>query len=184
MNMKKISALCVGGIGLSLVTGCATVRPPPVVSQKVDLNRFAGPWYVIAGQFTWLENGAHNGIESYELKPDGKIATTYEFRKGGFDGPLKRYHPTGAVFDHANNAEWRMQFLWPFKAKYLILFLDEAYRYTVIGEPGRKYLWIMAREPRIPAEVMTTITNRLAEIGYDTGKITFMPQQWPEKASR
>lgn len=141
-----------------------------------------GPWYVIAGKFTWLERNAHNGIESYELKPDGTIATTYQFRDGGFDKPLKAYHPKGFVHNHENNAEWRMQFVWPFKAAYLIVYLDDDYRYTAIGEPDRKYVWIMSREPHVPPEEMERIKNRLKEIGYDLSDIRTMPQQWPETA--
>lgn len=73
-----------------------------------------------------------------------------------------------------------MQFLWPFRATYLILFLDDEYRYTVIGEPARKYLWIMSRDPIIPEQMMTTIKQRLSEIGYDPATFEYMPQQWPE----
>lgn len=163
-----------------LLTGCATVNPPPTVPQKVDLPRFMGDWYVVAGQLTWLEKEAYNGVETYELKEGGKIATTYTFRKGGFDGPVKTYHPSGYVFNRESNAEWRMQFVWPFEAAYLILFLDDEYRYTVIGEPGRKYLWIMARKPHIPDDVMKTILSHLEGIGYDVSKIKAMPQKWTE----
>lgn len=168
-----------------LLCSCTTSRPHlPIVDRKVDLERFMGDWYVIAGKFTFLEKNAFNGIESYELKPDGKIATTYTFRKGGFDGPLKRYNPTGFIHNPENNAEWRMQFLWPFKTPYLILYLDEEYRYTAIGEPDRKYLWIMAREPDVPDSVMNAITSRLTEVGYDTSSLQTMPQQWPETSPR
>lgn len=184
-NLSKILQFAIPALGLALLAGCATVKDaPPVVDRKVELERFMGPWYVVAGRFTWLERNAYNGVESYELKPDGTIATTYAFRKGGFDGPLKTYYPSGSVFNRENNAEWRMQFLWPFKAAYLILFVDDEYRWTVIGEPSRKYLWIMAREPHIPDDIMESITARLAEIGYDTTKIVPMPQQWPEARPR
>ena len=176
-----IVLLCV----LCLASGCATSRmPPPVVDRRVDLQRFMGDWYVVAGQFTWIERSAWNGIERYELDPDGTIATTYTFRKGGVDGPLKVYRPSAIVIDRESNAEWGMQFIWPFRATYLILFLDDEYRYTVIGEPERKYLWIMAREPVIPDDVMKTINQRVSEIGYDPGKFVRMPQQWPEAMPR
>jgi apolipoprotein D and lipocalin family protein len=43
-----------------------------------------------------------------------------------------------------------MQFVWPFKAAYLIAYLDENYETTVIGVPDRDYVWIMARTKTIP----------------------------------
>ena len=184
MTSKILLMVCMG-LGIAwLASGCATTRtPPPVVDKKVDLQRFMGPWYVVAGQFTWIERKAWNGIESYELKPDGTIATTYTFRKGGADGPLKSYHPSAIIVDRESNAEWGMRFLWPFRATFLILFLDEEYLYTVIGEPDRKYLWIMSRTPTIPDDVMKTIEQRMTDIGYDPAKFTRMPQVWPEPAS-
>ncbi len=169
---------------LLATAGCATLPPPPAVSQPVDLPRFMGPWYVIAGQFTWIERAAHNGIESYALTEDGTIATTYQFRHGGFDGPLKTYQPTGRVVPGTGQAEWRMQFVWPFQATFLILYLDPDYRFTVIGEPDRRYLWVMAREPRIPDAELARIRARLSELGYAPERLTFMPQRWPEAAPR
>jgi apolipoprotein D and lipocalin family protein len=185
MTTSRMSSLVLVLPLMCLAVGCATTRiPPPALNRKVDLPRFMGSWYVVAGQFTWLERDAWNGIETYQLEADGTIATTYTFRKGAVDGPLKRYRPSAIVIDRESNAEWGMQFLWPFRATYLILFLDEDYRYTVIGEPDRKYLWIMARDPVIPDDMMTTITQRLSELGYDPGKFVRMPQQWPEPTPR
>lgn len=171
-------------VALLAASGCSSLPPPPVVNRKVDLDRFMGDWHVIGGKLTWLEKKAFNGVENYKLNDDGTIATTYTFRKGAFDGPVKRYHPKGFVWNRENNAEWGMQFLWPFKASYLILYLDDAYRYTAIGVPDRDYVWIMAREPRIPADAMNAITQRLAEVGYDVSTFQMMPQQWPEPPGR
>ena len=185
--MTSLLKLLSGGLLLAGLMGsvaCSTTTPPPVVSRKVDLDRFMGDWYVIGGKLTWLEKNAHNGIENYRLNPDGTIATTYTFREGGFDGPVKRYHPTGFVWNRENNAEWGMQFLWPFKAAYLILYLDDEYRHTAIGVPDRDYVWIMAREPVVSPQQMNLITQRLAEVGYDVSTFRMMPQQWPEKTPR
>lgn len=165
-------------VGAALVAGCASVAPPPVVDKVVEVERFMGDWYVIAGKFTFLERDAHNAVENYALNEDGSIATTFTFRRGGFDGPLKTYRPKGFIHDKETNAEWRMQFLWPFKAAYLIHYLDDEYRYTAIGVPNRKYLWIMAREPTIPKERMKEILAHLESIHYDLTELEYIPQQW------
>jgi len=39
---------------------------------------------------------------------------------------------------------------WPFKAEYLIIYLNEEYTQTVIGRNKRDYVWIMAHTPFIP----------------------------------
>ena len=111
------------------------------MDRKVDLQRFMGDWYVIGFIPITLpffsEEGAHNGVETYRLTDDGVIETTYTFRDGGFDGPEKRFTPRGWVHDHDTNAEWRMQFLWPFKAAYLIVYVDQDYQKTIVGVPDR-----------------------------------------------
>jgi apolipoprotein D and lipocalin family protein len=159
--------------------GCCGTRLPPIETvAHVDLQRFMGDWYVIANIPTWVEKGAHNAVESYELAPDGTIKTTFTFRKGGFDGELKKHQPTGFVTDRNSNAVWGMQFLWPIKADYRIVYLTEDYSQTVIGRNKRDYVWIMARTPEIPEEDYARIVALLGTQGYDTSKLQRVPQRW------
>jgi len=153
-------------------------RPLPTV-EHVDLQRFMGDWYVIANIPTFIERDAYNAIESYRLAEDGTIDTTFSFNKGGFNGEPKRYHPTGYVRDDASNAIWGMQFIWPIKADYRIVYLDEDYTMTVIGRNRRDYVWIMARTPEITVEDYQRLLELLAQQGYDTDKIRQVPQYWP-----
>ena len=123
---------------------------PIYTVDKVDLNRFMGDWYVIASIPTFIEKDAFNAIESYRLEDDGTVATTFRFNKGRLDGPLKEYHPRGFIRDKKSNAVWDMQFIWPFKAEYRIIYLSKDYSQTVIGRTKRDYVWIMARTNTIP----------------------------------
>ena len=77
--------------------GCRSVHPPIALADDVDLERFMGDWYVIANIPTRLERDAYGAVESYRLEPDGTVATTFTFRKGGFDGERKQYTPRGFV---------------------------------------------------------------------------------------
>ncbi|MAV69508.1 MAG: hypothetical protein CMG04_01645 [Candidatus Marinimicrobia bacterium] len=147
--------------------------------EFVDLERFMGDWYVIANIPTFIEKRATNAIESYELMEDGKtIKTTFSFFNDSPDGKKKVYNPTGFVYNSETNAEWRMQFIWPFKSVFLIIDLDEGYNYTVIGIPSKKYVWIMAREPALSEQLYETILENLSEIGYNTSLISKVPQVW------
>jgi apolipoprotein D and lipocalin family protein len=149
----------------------------------VELERFMGDWYVIGFIPVTIpffsEEGAHNGVESYRLTDDGVIETTYTFRKGSFDGPEKRMTPKGWVHNEETNAEWRMQFLWPFEAAYLIVYLDEDYRRTIIGVPSRKYVWIMSRDPELSDAHYQELLDYVARAGYDIEKVQRVPQRWP-----
>jgi len=159
---------------LLVLSGCQTMKPIHTV-DKVDLNRFMGDWYVIASIPTFIEKDAFNAIESYRLDDDGTVATTFKFNKGSFDGPLKKYHARGYVRDKGSNAVWGMQFIWPFKAEYRIIFLSEDYSQTVIGRTKRDYVWIMAREKTIPADEYEEILKFLQEQNYDIENISEVP---------
>ena len=156
--------------------GCSSMEPLKTVDH-VDIGRFMGDWYVIANIPTSIEKGAHNAIESYQLDDDGTIATTFTFHKDDFSGPLKTYEPRGFVSDDSN-AIWGMQFVWPIKADYRIIYLDEAYSVTVIGRNKRDYVWIMAREPAIAEPEFRDILSMLESVGYDTAEIERVPQKW------
>lgn len=160
--------------------GCSASALPPIpVVPHVDLPRFMGSWYVIANIPTFVEEGAHNAIESYRLDDDGTIDTTFTFRDGAFDGKPKRYTPRGFVLDRESNAVWGMQFFWPVKGDYRIVHLNEDYTQTVIGRDKRDYVWIMARTPSIPDADYEALLGMLAAQGYDTSKIRKVPQRWP-----
>lgn len=159
-----------------MTSSCSTTRPPATV-ESVDLNRFMGPWFVHSGLLTALEKDIYQAVESYELSPKGHIQTTYRFRKGGFDGPEKVYRPVGFVKNKESNAEWRMQFFWPIRLPYYILYLDPDYQVTAIGTKNRKYLWIMAREVDPPEPLLEAARNRVRELGYDLSSAVLVPNR-------
>ena len=137
------------------MSACQASQPPLETVDHVDLERFMGDWYVIANIPTFVEKGAHNAVESYRLDDDGTIATTFTFRKDCFRRQREDLHPRGFVRDTQTNAEWGMQFVWPFKGDYRIIYLSEDYSTTIIGRNKRDYVWLMARDPnagcRVPA---------------------------------
>ncbi len=163
-------------------SGCATVPNGNEIrtESSVDLERFMGDWYVIASIPTFIEKEAHNATETYELDDDGTIATTFSFRKGSFDGEKKTYTPRGFIRDTKSNAIWGMRFVWPIKADYRIVYVNEDYTQTIIGRNKRDFVWIMARSPSISSEHYFDHVRLLREQGYDTTKIKMVPQQWEE----
>lgn len=171
VSLAALSVLAWGG-------WAAVDRKPLETVSKVDLARFVGDWFVIGVIPTFLEKGAHNAVESYALQPDGTIATTFTFRKGGFDGPMKQYHPTGFVRPDPSNAVWGMQFVWPIKAEYLIVYLDDDYTTTVIARNKRDHAWIMSRTPTMPEPRYQELVKQLVSWGYEGDDFVRVPQRW------
>jgi len=146
--------------------------------SKVDLEKFMGDWYVIAFIPNLIEKKAINGIESYERISEDEIRINYTFSRGKLGNKVKRLKAKAFIHNTKTNAEWRVQFFWPFKFPYLIIDLAADYNYTVIGVPNRKYVWIMSRDTFIEDNLYQQILAKLKNIGYDITKIKKMPQNW------
>jgi apolipoprotein D and lipocalin family protein len=167
---------------LGLAVALALPLAPLPASPSVELSRFMGDWYVIANIPTPIEKDAYNAFESYASNPDGTIAATFRFRKGGFDGSERTYHPKGFVEPDGTNAVWGMRFVWPIKAEYRIAWLNPDYTMAVIARSKRDYVWIMARTPSIPEADYARLVELVGVWGYDTAKIRRVPQCWPSSA--
>jgi apolipoprotein D and lipocalin family protein len=179
MDAARLTRATLAAVLAAWLGGCASApRAPLPAVPGVDLPRFMGDWYVIAHIPTRIERNAWNAIERYDLAPDGTVATTFTFRDGAADGPAKRYRPTGFVRDPVNRSTWGMQFIWPFKAEFLIAYLDPGYTQTIIARSARDYVWIMARTPTLPEADYARLVAQVAAWGYDTQKLRRVPQHW------
>jgi apolipoprotein D and lipocalin family protein len=157
--------------------GCTSPPPMPTV-EYVNINRFMGDWYVIANIPTFIETEAHNAVENYRLNADGTVATTFTFYDGGFNGEKKIYRPKGFIRNTNTNATWGMQFIWPIKADYRVVYLNDNYSQTIIGRKKRDYVWIMARTPVIADTDYQHLIQVVAKLGYDISKLNKVPQRW------
>lgn len=175
------------GVSIAIVlAGCASSAPHPPLRTvpQVDLPRYMGDWRVIANIPYFAERGNVDSIESYALRPDGKIANWFRYRKKSFNAPQKRADFVAEVTNHQTNAEWRVHFLPLVSAPYLIIDLDPQYRWAVVGHPSRDYGWIMARQKTLPDTTYREILRRLRAQGYDPNRFVKVPQQAPPSSSR
>jgi apolipoprotein D and lipocalin family protein len=75
------------------------------------------------------------------------------------------------VVKNSGNGRLKVQFFWPFRAKYWIIDLADDYSYAVVGHPNRKYLWILSRSLEMNDTAYEKIISRLKEQGFDISKI-------------
>ena len=161
-----------------VLAGCAAKEGEMKTVDYVDIDRFMGAWYVIGNIPTFVEKDIYNAVETYSLNDDGTIDTVFTFRRGCFDGKEKEYNPKGFVLDKQTNARWGMQFIWPVKSDYRIVYLDDEYTTTIIGRKKRDYVWIMARTPAIDEVEYARLVAMVEELGYDLSSLRRVPQQW------
>lgn len=177
---KSLPMIC--SLAMMAVTACASDRAPIKPVAHVDLPRFMGGWYVIASIPSFVEKKAYNAIETYKLQPDGRIDTSFRYRKSSFNNPLKTIRSTGFVTPDTGNAVWGVQLVWPIKAQYVVAYLDDNYSQTIIARDKRDYVWIMARTPTISQADYDALVARVNQLGYSISEIRKVPQAWPESS--
>jgi apolipoprotein D and lipocalin family protein len=167
---RKMRPLATLFLFVLVAFGCAgtSKNPSPLtVVDSVDLQRYLGRWYEIASYPAWFQKDCTGSTADYSLLPDGKIQVVNRCRKDSLDGPLKESKGKAEVVDTATNAKLKVWFFWPFKGNYWIIDLDPDYRWAVVGEPSRKYLWILSRTPSLDEATYQEIIERLPQKGYD-----------------
>jgi len=145
--------------------------------EKVNLDRFIGKWYEIARFPHSFEEGLVGVTATYEQMDKGKIKVINEGYKDSFDGEHKKAIGKAKVAKSGNPAHLRVSFFWFFYADYLILQLGENYDYALIGSTSDKYLWILSRSPQMDEDTYTMLVQKAKDKGYDTSKLSLVPQK-------
>lgn len=150
-------------------------KPAPLASvNSVDLQRYVGKWYEIARYPARFQRDcASDATADYELRPNGKVGVVNTCRKS--DGKIKKASGSAKVV-HASNARLKVTFFWPFYGDYWIIGLDANYRWAVVGEPGRKYLWILSRTPQMNEADYQQAVEQARAAGYDPARLMKTPQ--------
>jgi apolipoprotein D and lipocalin family protein len=180
MNLYKIILITLSVSITVFSIGCKTYENLPEMAGNVDINRFMGTWYVHGYTPTALDRNAYNATETYELDDEGRILTTYQFRKEDFDGTLKTYNPVGKVVNAETNAEWKMRFFTVISAPYLILYVDPDYSETLVGHPNLEMAWLMSRSPDISKTRYAELVLKLEDRNFDLTDFVRVPQRWTE----
>jgi apolipoprotein D and lipocalin family protein len=143
---------------------------PLRVVESVDLNRYSGRWYEIARYANRFQRDCESDTTAvYTLRKDGRVQVVNSCRKA--DGKTKTAKGTAKVADKATNAKLRVTFFWPFSGDYWVIGLSPDYRYAIVGEPKRKYLWILSRTPEMDEATYKGVLEQIRAAGYDPDKL-------------
>lgn len=168
---RRIAMLC-GALVLGMTYGFAGESESPLETVSfVDLDRYLGTWYEIASYPAWFQKNCTAVTAEYGLRDDGLISVMNRCRKGSLDGKLKQAKGRAKVVDTQSNARLKVSFFGPFWGDYWIIDLDEDYQWAVVGEPKRKYLWILSRTPIMDQARYDEILSRLSAVGYDPSRL-------------
>jgi apolipoprotein D and lipocalin family protein len=159
-------AVAATGIALaSKATGAMRAAGPLQTVDHVDLQRYLGTWYEIARYPNRFERNCDSDTTArYSLRGDGKIEVVNSCRKP--NGETKSVHGAAKIVDPVSNAKLKVTFFWPFSGDYWVVALGKNYEYAVVGEPSRRYLWVLSRTPHLDPEIYRGILHRVEQLGY------------------
>jgi apolipoprotein D and lipocalin family protein len=155
-----------------LLTSCKTTQELKTVDY-VDLERYQGKWYEITKIPNRFEKNLIYVTANYTLKENGKIKVLndgYNTKKGKYEKAVGEAKVNGP-------GKLGVSFFKPFYGDYYIMELDEDYQWVLVGSPSRDYLWILARTPQISEELITELSKRAENAGFDISRLERMEQQ-------
>lgn len=144
----------------------AHAQPPLETVPAVDVARYMGRWFEIARYPMWFQRRcAKNAVAEYALRKNGSVRV--ENRCTAADGRVICARGNARIADERTHAKFKVKFS-PFMpgADYWIVDLDPGYRWAVVGEPKRRYLWILSRTPALEAQTFDGICERLRAQHY------------------
>lgn len=146
---------------------------------QVDVQKYLGTWYEMATIPSLFQAYCVGGVRAqYALNDDGSI----EVNNSCYDeeGVRQDIVGTAIVPDPAKNARLAVTFFVEPKEdaepNYWIMSLTEDYSLAVVGEPKRKYGWILSREPAISQKTLDEAVKVLADNGYDLAEFELTDQ--------
>lgn len=166
----------------SSVWAQSTAKPALSPVNGIDLNRYSGRWYEI-GKYPnrFQKKCVANTTANYTVKKNGRIEVLNQCVKK--DGITMKAVGEAKIGDKTNNAKLKVRFapgftsFLPFVwANYWVIDIAPDYSYSVIGEPGRDYFWILSRSPEMSTATYQTILRRAETMGFDPGRVEKTPQ--------
>jgi apolipoprotein D and lipocalin family protein len=163
-----------------LISSTVMAKPhyPPLDTVKsVEIDRYLGKWYEIARFDQSFQRNCTATEANYSLRKNGDIKVLNRCRLFSPDGKLKESTGRAWVKDKKTNAKLKVQFFLKFlkigflSGNYWIIDLDKDYQYAMIGDPSRKYLWILSRSKTLPDETYQKLLEKAEKLKFDTSKL-------------
>lgn len=179
MNRKKVAAS-----GLLMLSAALLVRAekreraPLRVVPSVDLARYAGLWYEMARLPNRFEEKCAGDVTAeYSVTGASRLRVVNRCRKKNGEMTEAAGEARPADKKGANSrlkvrfAPGFLSFL-PFVwGDYQIMELAPDYGHALVGDPSRKYLWILSRAPRMDEETYRKLTEAARSQGFDVSRL-------------
>ena len=163
--MKRLVAVAV-----FLLAGCTGIPDGIEPVDNFELEPYLGTWYEIARLDHSFERGLSNVTANYSLRDDGGVAVLNRGYRAGKDEWDEAQGKAYFIGD-PGIGRLKVSFFGPFYGAYNIFELGDNYEYSLVAGPDRSYLWILAREARLPQAMLDELLSKAEAAGYDTSQL-------------
>jgi apolipoprotein D and lipocalin family protein len=144
---------------------------------RLDLPRYLGRWHELArypNRFQRQCTGA--ATADYARRPGGTVQVINRCPQadGRVDeaiGEARLVGPEGAATLQVRFAPAWLGFLPQVWGDYWVVELDADYQLAVVSEPTREYLWVLSRQPSLPAADWPALTARLQALSFEPARL-------------
>ena len=146
--------------------------------ENLDINQYVGKWHQIAtipqsfskdcfqnttAEYEQLENGWLTVINSCE-EVDGKLDVAVGRARVNKDFEMNSKLEVTFV-------KFFSRWIWAFGGDYWVINLAPDYSWSIVGNPDKDALWILARDPNMSKEQLMSLEKFIKDYGYDTCEI-------------
>jgi apolipoprotein D and lipocalin family protein len=159
----------------------AGAQAPVRTVPAVDLARYAGDWFEIARFPNRFQRQCVGDVRaSYARRPDGRLDVVNRCRTASGETEARGVARiadtrTFARLEVRFAPAW-LSFLPAVWGDYWIIGLAPDYSWAVVGDPGREYLWILARSPRLDDDSAAAARAAARDNGFDVDRLVPTPQ--------
>lgn len=161
-------------------------KPMPVKAvEQLELDRYLGVWYEIARKPLSFQNKCEKNVTArYTLNENGNV--NVDNRCVTQEGTVTQSIGEAFIENPPANSQLKVSFLpeilrWlPMgRGDYWVLKIDENYQTVLVGEPKRKYLWLLSRQPQLDKTTMHQYLKYAESMGYELQDLIYTKQSTP-----
>jgi apolipoprotein D and lipocalin family protein len=168
------------GMTLQPVAASAQAPAPVRTVLFVDLDRYAGDWFEIARFPNRFQLQCVGDVRaSYARRPDGRIDVVNRCRTATGETEARG---VARIVDERSFAKLKVRFapawlswlpmVW---GDYWIIGLAPDYSWAVVGDPGREYVWILARTAQLDDASTAMARAAARDNGFDLTRLVDTP---------
>lgn len=145
----------------------------PLPVARIEIEPYLGLWHEQARLPNRFEQGCERATAEYALRDDGLLSVLNTCFEAG--GGTRTAQGRARVVGEGGEAKLKVSFFGPFWGDYWVLERSDTYAWSIVGEPGGRYLWVLTRAATITPAERAEFEGRIRALGFDPSDLYWAP---------